>query len=230
MLRRIVPGRRPSDSAASRMPFEIWRKAACVLRTIGNSAYSASAMNAGTVPMRPVSGIRNARRASAGMVWMTPVAPMTAAPTDGSFAATMPSGMPTAMLAASDKNTRPDVHASGGRSPDRTVFARSRSRRRALSSRLDRRRAMASRRLRRMPQPPWRNPCRRSPPPRSCVASRYRRYAQTATASPSRFLEVAAADRRDAEEPRHSAGNTCDRRAVRSVRTCRSWRRWSRRR
>ena len=65
----------PSDSAASFMPREICASAACVLRTIGSSAYSASAMNAGTMPMRPVSGISTASSASEGMVCTTPVAP-----------------------------------------------------------------------------------------------------------------------------------------------------------
>ena len=65
----------PSDSAASIIPREICVSPTCVLRTIGSSAYSVSAMNAGTTPMRPVSGIRTASRASDGIVWMTPVAP-----------------------------------------------------------------------------------------------------------------------------------------------------------
>jgi len=107
ILVRIVPARMPSDCAACLMPTVICVSAVCVLRTMGSSAYSARAMNAGTAPMRPVRGISTARRASDGIVCATPVAPRISPSVAGRLAARMPSGMPMTMLAASDMNTSP---------------------------------------------------------------------------------------------------------------------------
>jgi hypothetical protein len=82
----MVAGRMPSDCAACTIPREICVSAACVLRTIGSSAYNASAIYAGTAPMRPVSGIRTASSASDGMVCTRPVAPMIQLSSAGRFA------------------------------------------------------------------------------------------------------------------------------------------------
>ena len=105
--RMMVDGRSPRDFAASIIPRGIWASPTWVLRTIGSSAYSVSAMNAGTTPMRPVIGIRNASRASDGIVWMTPVTPKTSGAVGRRRAASRPNGMPIAQLAASAANTSP---------------------------------------------------------------------------------------------------------------------------
>src|SRR5436309_9168287 len=89
ILLRIVPAVIPSERAASFIPRGICASAAYVLRTIGSNAYSASAMNAGTVPMRPVSGIRNASNASEGIVWTMPVVPRITPSLAGHFAQRM---------------------------------------------------------------------------------------------------------------------------------------------
>jgi len=75
-----------------------------VFRTIGNSAYRNSAINAGRTPMRPVIAIRKASSASEGIVCTTLTAPRASCPTRGTFAASTPSGTPTATDAASDAN------------------------------------------------------------------------------------------------------------------------------
>ena len=100
------PAFRPSDCAACLTPRLIWvQRRVCVFRTIGSSAYSASAMNAGIAPMRPVIGISKASSASAGIVCTTPVMPRIRPSLAGRRAARIPSGMPSAMLAASEANT-----------------------------------------------------------------------------------------------------------------------------
>ena len=62
-------------------------------------------MSAGHTPMVPVSGIKNASSASEGTVWMRPVARSTGCSSRRCLAATMPSGTPTRIAAASEANT-----------------------------------------------------------------------------------------------------------------------------
>src|ERR1700693_6342 len=59
-------------------------------------------MNAGTAPMRPVSGIRIARSASDGIVCTMTVAPRMMPSSAGRVAASIPSGKLMALIAARD--------------------------------------------------------------------------------------------------------------------------------
>ena len=95
----------PSASAACRIPAPMPSKPACVLRTIGRSAYRNSAISAGHVPIVPTSAMRKANSASDGMVWITPTTPRIGCAAQRSFAAATPSGTPSATLAASETKT-----------------------------------------------------------------------------------------------------------------------------
>ena len=183
-------------------------------------------MNAGTAPMRPVSGISTASSASEGIVCTTPVAPRITPSVAGRFAARMPSGMPMTMLAASERNTSARC-SSVSRAEIGTEELAARKRLPAASPRSAAAPAFGARarksaaiggevlalELGRGVHPPHRS--RR----RSCLR---------ASRAPPRSSAGAAADRRDRAAPRRSAESNCDRRRARSGRTCRSWRRSSR--
>ena len=191
-------------------------------------------MNAGTAPMRPVSGISTASSASEGMVCTMPVMPRIAASVAGRRAARMPSGTPI-----DDARRQRDEHQHqvlGGQAGEvgcEELLPEA-----------------AGRRCGAVPLAGACAPC--APVPgddalRDEIRARSWRSralelgrgvhadhrglvdaAARASAARPRSSAGASAGRRDTAAPRRSAENSCDRPPARQARTCRSSRRSSR--
>ncbi|MCY1215635.1 hypothetical protein D9M72_274860 [compost metagenome] len=118
----------PSAVPASRSPFGTSASPVTVLRMIGSSEYSVSAMSAGRAPMAPSSEISTASSASEGTVCITLAKPSTTARSRRCGNTRIASGTPMRMATPTDTATSSRCwRASGQRSGPKSLAVKPRA-------------------------------------------------------------------------------------------------------